>query len=126
MNHGRWLLGMAVSMLMALSGCAADKVVTNAPTQGAAPRATLQAFNNEQEIRDLFKGWAEEHSLERLAPDIGIATVRNGRGQSIVDHIFANAVAAEVTRRCIAPRGPCRGPARWRSRAKIGHPADRV
>ena len=25
-----------------------------------APRATLQAFKNEQEIRDLFKRWAEE------------------------------------------------------------------
>ena len=34
--------------------------VSAATTVNTTPRATLQAFKNEQEIVDLFKGWAEE------------------------------------------------------------------
>ncbi len=37
---------------IALTGCATANTT--------APRATLQAFKDEQEIRELFKGWAEE------------------------------------------------------------------
>jgi hypothetical protein len=37
---------------IALTGCATADTT--------APRATLQAFKNEQEIRDLFQGWTEE------------------------------------------------------------------
>ena len=40
---------------IALSGS-----VSAATTVNTTPRATLQAFKNEQEIADLFKGWAEE------------------------------------------------------------------
>jgi hypothetical protein len=40
------------SACIVLAGCASANTT--------APRATLQAFKNEQEIIDLFKGWAEE------------------------------------------------------------------
>ncbi len=40
------------SACIALTGCATANTT--------APRATLQAFKDEQEIRELFKGWAEE------------------------------------------------------------------
>jgi len=52
MTYRRFFSGVAVSMLLALTGCATANTT--------APRATLQAFNSEQEIADLFKGWAEE------------------------------------------------------------------
>lgn len=55
----RLLLAATVMHVFAvLSGCANS---TPATAGASAPRATLQAFNNEQEIRALFKGWAEEH-----------------------------------------------------------------
>ena len=41
----------AVAAVLLLTGCAA---------QATAPRRTLQAFANDQEIADLFKRWAEE------------------------------------------------------------------
>jgi len=44
-----------VGACVALTGCASANT-----TKATAPRATLQAFKNEQEIVDLFKGWAEE------------------------------------------------------------------
>jgi Beta propeller domain len=40
------------AVFIALAGCAT--------ANNTAPRATLQAFKNEQEIRDLFKGWHDE------------------------------------------------------------------
>ncbi len=56
MKHHKYPLAVAalsaLLTLSALTGCA-----TANPT---APRATLPAFKNEQELRDLFKGWHEE------------------------------------------------------------------
>jgi hypothetical protein len=61
MGRHRLLLCAVMSAAIASSGCAAEHEVTAARTTSAAPRATLQAFNGEQEIRDLFRGWALEH-----------------------------------------------------------------
>lgn len=50
----------ALIALITLSGCAAVESTDHVTKSAAASRATLPAFKNEQEIRDLFKGWAEE------------------------------------------------------------------
>ena len=55
MTHGkcsRAAFAAIFGACIALTGCVTAK--------STAPRATLQAFKDEQEIRDLFKGWAEE------------------------------------------------------------------
>src|SRR5262245_29734953 len=50
-----------LSMLrMAVASAAAFVLLAGSPAH-AAPRKTLQAFANEQEITDLFKRWAEDH-----------------------------------------------------------------
>jgi hypothetical protein len=54
MNHHRFSRAVVVSACIALTGCA------TANSTNTAPRATLQAFKDEQQIRELFKGWAEE------------------------------------------------------------------
>src|SRR5687768_6368429 len=59
MIQNKCLLGALFCAVIAVSGCAVDHSAANT-TRATAPRATLQAFNSEQEIRDLFKGWAEE------------------------------------------------------------------
>jgi uncharacterized secreted protein with C-terminal beta-propeller domain len=51
-KFSRAVSGALACACIALAGCASANVT--------APRATLQAFKNEQEIADLFKGWAEE------------------------------------------------------------------
>lgn len=58
MNHPRYPL--AVAALSAFITCGALTGCATANTNPTAPRAALQAFKNEQEIRDLFKGWHEE------------------------------------------------------------------
>ncbi|HTD91584.1 MAG TPA: beta-propeller domain-containing protein [Burkholderiales bacterium] len=50
----------AACATLLLAGCVSQN-------SSAAPRATLQAFNSEQEIRDLFKGWAEEQQRRMTA-----------------------------------------------------------
>lgn len=56
MNHRKYPLTVAALLalmsLSALTGCATANTT--------APHATLPAFKNEQEIRDLFKGWHDE------------------------------------------------------------------
>ena len=52
---------------LALAALSASFVVTQSShanpdvAAATAPRATLQAFKNEQELSNLFKRWAEEH-----------------------------------------------------------------
>jgi hypothetical protein len=54
MNHHRFSRAVVVSACIALTGCATANSINT------APRATLQAFKDEQQIRELFKSWAEE------------------------------------------------------------------
>lgn len=58
MNNRKYVVAVAaLSAFVTLTGCATANTNTNTTT---APRATLPAFKNEQEIRDLFKGWHDE------------------------------------------------------------------
>lgn len=67
MPHRKWgLIGVA-SALMGLTSCAAVET-PDAAAQAAAPRATLRAFKNDQEIRELFNGWTEAHQ-RRMADE---------------------------------------------------------
>ncbi|HTE15052.1 MAG TPA: beta-propeller domain-containing protein, partial [Burkholderiales bacterium] len=60
MKHRGWVVSAtAMFVCIALAACISP-THSQATANGGTPRATLQAFNSEQEIRDLFKGWAEE------------------------------------------------------------------
>lgn len=59
---------------IALSGCA----LANVTAKSTAPRATLQAFKNEQEIRDLFRRWSEEQQRRNEARSA--ARLQSGMG----------------------------------------------
>ncbi|MBM3344349.1 MAG: hypothetical protein FJY56_19890 [Betaproteobacteria bacterium] len=57
-----------MAALLTLSGCAAVESTDQVPNSAAASRAALPAFKNEQEIRSLFKTWAEEQQ-RRMADE---------------------------------------------------------
>lgn len=96
-----WAAAMpALIALNMLGGCAAVESKEPVVNSATASRATLPSFKNEQEIRDLFKGWADERQrrveAERKRRD-------EARAQAGLPQVAPAPMAAPMAKSAAAP-----------------------